>query len=150
MITFGASERGERLKAEAHALLEARREAWLWRARRALIMHLLRHGTATADDVAESIGPNPDGIDPRWRGAVPKPLVLARIIQDSGRLVKSIRPEAHARKITVWEPADRLAALAWLASHPEIDEPDGDAGSPCPVLPTSPIRPELSSQPTLF
>jgi len=37
---------------------------------------------------------------------------------------KSNRPEAHGRKIDIWSVTDRVAALDWLACHPELpDEP---------------------------
>jgi hypothetical protein len=125
-------EEGERRKDAAHALLEARREVYLWRARRALLTKLLSAGTATADDVVEMIGSVIEGIDPRWRGAVPGPLARARIVRDSGLSAKSSRPEAHGRRVTVWELADRSAALRWLIRHrnpPHSDDGDGDAGT---------------------
>jgi hypothetical protein len=127
-------QEGECCKDAAHSLLEATREVCLRRARRALLVELLADGTATADDVVEMIGSAIEGIDPRWRGAVPGPLAQAGIIRDTGRSVKSSRPEAHARKLTVWELADRDAALAWLARHPNLSDPepedgDGDAGA---------------------
>ena len=74
-------EEGESRKDAAHALLEARREVYIRRARRALLLRLLDAGTATADDVAERIGPTDNGIDPRWLGTVPGPLAIARIIR---------------------------------------------------------------------
>ncbi len=146
-------QKGERRKDAAHALLEARRHVCIRQARRALLCKLLTAGKATADDVAESIGPGIDGIDPRWRGAVPKPLALAGIINDTGLAVKSSRPEAHARRLTVWELADRAAALAWLAHNPDLPDPDpdedGDAGAPCQV-PHTPPSPLSMSHSELF
>lgn len=113
-------QEGERCKDAAHSLLEAHHDVLIRDARRALLGQLLTAGTATADDVVKAIGATLDGIDPRWRGVVPKPLVLAGIIRDTGRTAKSFRPEAHARKLTIWELADRPAALAWLAHNPEL------------------------------
>jgi hypothetical protein len=144
---------GERRKEAAHARLEARRDVYLRRARRAFLTRLLSVGTATADDVVEMIGPAIDGIDPRWRGAVPKPLALAGITRDTGQTAKSARPEAHARNVTVWELADRAAALAWLAHNPDLPDPepedgDGDVGGPRPAPPTPP--PPALSQLSLF
>ena len=51
-------QEGERRKDAAHALLEARRDIYIRRARRVLILRLLEAETATADDVAERIGPD--------------------------------------------------------------------------------------------
>ena len=145
---------GERRKEAAHSLLEACRNVFTRRARRALLTRLLIVTTATADDVVELIGPAPDGIDPRWRGAVPRPLALVGIIRDTGQAVKSSRREAHARKVTVWELADQAAALAWLAHNPDLPDPepneDGDDGAPCQVQPTSPTSPLSISQSQLF
>ena len=128
-------EEGERRKDAAHPLLEARRDVYIRRARRALLIRLLEAGTATADDVAERIGPTDPDIDPRWLGTVPGPLALARIIRRVG-YTKSARPIRHASVIAVWELADRAAALAWLARHPDLPdaEPD-DAGALCPSDP---------------
>jgi hypothetical protein len=103
-----------------------------------LLGRLLSSGTATAEDVVETVGSAIDGIDARWRGAVPKPLALARIIRDTGRSVPSSRPEAHARRLTVWELADRAAALAWLAHNPDPENGDGDGGASRPESPTPP------------
>jgi hypothetical protein len=130
-------QEGERRKDAAHSRLEAARKAYLRNARRKLLIRLLVAGTATADDVVEMIELIWGAvyrIDPRWRGAVPGPLARAGIIRDTGRSVKSSRPEAHARKLTDWELADRDAALAWLARHPNLSDPepedgDGDAGA---------------------
>lgn len=118
---------GERRKAAAHALLAARRGRLIRRARRALLSHLVTAGTGTADDVADAAGPTDPGIDPRWRGDVPGALARAGIIRDTGRTVRSCRPEAHARRLPVWELADPAAAVAWLAAHPELSEPDSAA-----------------------
>jgi hypothetical protein len=140
---------GERRKDAAHRRLEARRDRLICRARRALLTHLLNAGTATADDVADSIGPGDPDIDPRWLGTVPGPLAVAGIIRRAG-FVTSARPSRHASIISTWELADRAAALAWLARYPELPEPDepDDAGatSPTPTGPPSPssLEPALS------
>src|SRR5271166_2792995 len=86
---------GERRKDAAHYLLESRREIYIRRARRALLLRLLEAGTATADDVAERIGLSPDGIDPRFLGTVPGPLARARLIRRAG-FVSSTRPSRNA------------------------------------------------------
>jgi hypothetical protein len=116
---------GERLKNEALCLLEDYRQDYIRRARRALLERLLASGTATADHVVESLEPVPDGIDPRFRGAVPKDLVRAGIIRRSG-FIASTRPARHASIQTVWELADRAAALAWLADNPDLPDSDLD------------------------
>jgi hypothetical protein len=132
-----AGKAGEPRKDAAHPRPEAVRNAYVRNARRELLVRLIVAGTATADDVVEMIeliwgAVYP--IDPRWRGAVPGPLARAGIIRDTGLAVRSCRPEAHGRKITVWELADYAAAEAWLAQNPELPVPspdeDGDAWEP--------------------
>jgi hypothetical protein len=124
------------------------------RARRALLSRLLTAGTATADDVAELVGPTTDGIDPRYLGTVPGALARLGIIRPVS-YTKSARPSRHASIVTVWELGDRAAALAWLAHNPDLPdaEPGDDAGWPCPA-PAPPSRPAplatALSQPNLF
>jgi hypothetical protein len=133
-------------------LLEARREAYIRQARRALLWRLLEAGTATADDVAERIGPAPEGIDRRFLGTVPGPLARARIIRRAD-FVPSTRPSRHASILSVWILADRAGATAWLARNPDLPESDDDAGalSPAPPKPqnSAPLAVSLS-QATLF
>jgi len=126
-------QEGERRKDAAHSLLEARREVNIRRARRALLLQLLETGNATADEVAERIGPAPDGIDGRFLGAVPGMLARAKIIRRTG-FVASSRPSRHASFISTWVLADRAGAIAWLARNPELPEPEpDDAGAPSPT-----------------
>ena len=99
---------GERLKADAHSLLAANREAVVRRGQRALVTVLLQMGSATADDVREQVD-LPPGIGPKCFGAVPTPLARAGIIRPDG-FAKTCRPTAHARPITVWLLANREAA----------------------------------------
>jgi hypothetical protein len=108
---------GERRKADALATLAKRREAVVRRAQRALLTVLLETGSATADDVRDLVD-LPQGVDPKLFGAVPRPLGRAGIIRAAG-VVKTCRPMAHARHITIWVLADRAAAERWLATHPE-------------------------------
>jgi hypothetical protein len=141
-------DEGESRKEAAHALLEARRDILIRRARRALLIRLLEAGTATADDVADRIGPTGAGIDPRWLGTVPGPLALAGIIRRAG-YTRSARPIRHASVLSVWELADRAGALAWLARNPDLadlPEPeDAGATSPAPSGPSaSPLEVSLS------
>lgn len=112
-------EEGVSRKDAAHSRLEAHRDVLIRRARRALLLRLLEAGTATADDVAERIGPTNASVDRRWLGTVPAPLAIARIIRRVG-YTKSARPIRHASVIAVWELADRAAALAWLARNPDL------------------------------
>lgn len=119
---------GERRKADAHALLEARRNVYLNRGRRALLKALLIAGTATADDVRLAVE-LPDGIDPVCLGAVPGPLVREGIIRRAG-FAPSNRAAGHARPVTVWELIDRTAAIQWLAAHPDMDDPAPDDAGP--------------------
>jgi hypothetical protein len=68
--------------------------------------------------------------------------------------MKSVRPIRHASVISIWELADRAAALAWLARNPDLPgaEPDA-AGELCPSTPCPPSPAPLAvalSQSTLF
>ena len=134
-------QEGERRKDAAHSLLEARREVYIRRARRALLLRLLEAGTATADDVAEVSGPAPEGIDGRFLGTVPGLLARAKIIRRAG-YVASSRPSRHASILSIWRLDDRAGALAWLARNPDLPapEPGDDAGAPSPT-PSKPPSP---------
>jgi hypothetical protein len=146
-------EEGERRKDAAHLRLEAHRDVRIRRARRTLLLRLLEVGTATADDVADNIGPIDPTIDRRWLGTVPGPFIVASVIRRAG-FTKSVRPIRHASIITIWELADRAAALVWLARNPDLPEPEDGAEAPCPASPNKP--PSLTpladslSQPKLF
>jgi hypothetical protein len=140
-----SKKEGESRKDAAHALLEARRDVLIRRARRALLMRLLDAGTATADDVAERIGPTDPSIDPRWLGTVPGPLAIARIIRRAD-YTKSARPIRHASVIAVWELADRAAAIAWLARNPDLPEAEDGDGVPCLATPKPPSPAPLTLQ----
>ena len=124
---------GEYRKLDAHALLQAWREVYVLRGRRALLTAICYRGYASADDVRHAV-PLPDGINPKLFGVVPGALVRAGIIEADG-FVKSRRLQSHTRPISAWRLVDRAAALAWLATHP--DRPD-----PPPA--------EVDAEPTLF
>jgi hypothetical protein len=119
---------GERLKADALALLEARRELFVLRGRRALLQKMLDgDGTATAYDVW-ALMELPAGIDPRCLGSVPGRLGYDRIIGPDG-FVRCTRREAHARWLQRWRLIDQEKARCWLATHPDMPDPaDVDQG----------------------
>jgi hypothetical protein len=112
---------GERLKAEKLAMLEARREIFIRRGRRALLATMLAgDGRATADDARVEL---PADIDPRCFGSVPGRLAYDKIIRAAG-FVRSTRAQRHASYIQVWALADRAAAERWLADHPDLADLD--------------------------
>lgn len=78
---------------------------------------LLEHGEATIDDVRARLQ-LPAGGSPKWLGAATSGLRVAGIARHDG-YTASIRPEAHARPVSRWVLADRVAAMAWLAANPE-------------------------------
>lgn len=113
---------GERRKLGKLALLEARREIYVNRGRRALLRCLLSTPTATADDVIAAVELPPE-IDPRCLGAVPGLLARAGLIRSAG-FVKSARPQRHASYIQVWElAAPRIDAARWIVQHPDRPDP---------------------------
>jgi len=112
---------GERRKRDKLAMLEAQREVFVNRGRRALLGRLLAAGTATADDVMAAVT-LPAEIDPRCFGAVPGPLAKAGIICFV-EFVKSNRPQRHGSYIQLWALVDRDEALLWLAGHPDMPDP---------------------------
>jgi len=120
-IADTATTEGERRKLDSHAMLEARREVHVLRGRRALLQQLLNTGQATADDVRDAVE-LPSEVRPVCLGAVPGPLARAGIIRRVG-FVKTGRPDAHARPISLWELGDRDAAVRSLAAHPDRVDP---------------------------
>ena len=112
---------GEVRKRDAHALLEAHREVYVLRGRRALLTRLLAAPEATADDVRDAME-LPAEIDPVCLGVVPGALARAGIIERIG-FTASRRPGAHARLVSVWRLVDRDAAIRWLAAHPDRPDP---------------------------
>lgn len=112
---------GQRRKRRAHKLLEQHRKWVIRRARRVLLMLLIDRGQATMDDV-RGLVPLPDGINPKCFGPVPVALADAELIRSAG-MVPSRRPEAHGRKLELWELNDRAGAIDWLRANPELPEP---------------------------
>lgn len=115
----------ERLKLRAFSLLAAHRQALIRRARRALLLILLDRERATIDEVRGAV-PTPAKVDPTAFGPVPSELATLGIIAADG-YQKSARPEAHARPVQIWKLVNRAAALHWLATHPEIPEPEPES-----------------------
>jgi hypothetical protein len=118
--------------------LEARREMFVNRGRRALLVKLLAEGLATADHVRRAVT-LPKGIDPRCLGTVPGPLARAGIIRRAG-FIPSDRAERHASIQSVWELADETAARRWLATHPDFPDLDENAGAVTPLFPDTPNK----------
>ena len=100
---------GVELKRAALLRLEQHREGIITAARRVLLETLLCRGYATADDVRYVIE-TPVGENPVAFGAVPTGLVNAGIIFADG-FVRTSRPAALARPVTVWRLKDRQAVL---------------------------------------
>ncbi len=112
---------GERRRDAALAVLTATRPAVVRRLQRAAVLIALDLGVVTADDVRDVV-PIPEGINPKVNGAALNTLAELGILR--GRdYIRSRRPVAHARPLRVWHLADRLAALTWLAAHPEYPDP---------------------------
>ena len=120
---------GELVKREALALLEDHREIYIRRGRRALLGALLCSGTATADAVRDAVE-LPPGINPKLFGSVPGSLAKAGIIQQAG-FAKTCRTVGHARPVAVWALVDRVAAMRWLADHPDLPDPGDDQDALC-------------------
>ncbi len=122
---------GERRRDAALQLLRDRRAALVRRVQRAYLALLLDCGPSTTDAV-RALVPIPAGTDPRLVGAAVRALAELDLIHRAG-LSRSTRPEAHRRDLPVWAVSDRAAALAWLATHPELPDPalEGDGRQRC-------------------
>jgi hypothetical protein len=133
---------GEGRKRLALEFLESLRPVLLRRGRRALLTCLLSNGAATIDDVRHAV-PLPVEVSPKLFGAVPGPLAKGGIIKGDG-LVRSCRPEAHARPVTFWRLADRAEARRWLWLHPDLPDydPSQSPGQKWPLTVLS-VRGEL-------
>ena len=88
--------------------------------------------TATTDDATDDLSrPYADG--GLWRGAIPKRLARARLIEQAGAM-RSSRPSRHAGLLTQWHAADedgverkRAELRHWLDQNPRRPREDGDA-----------------------
>lgn len=96
------------------------RKGVVLRARRALLTVLLERGEASADDVRAAVA-LPEGVNAKVFVAVPGTLAELRLIEHVG-FAKTNRKTAHARPISIWRLLDRVAALTWLATHPDPEE----------------------------
>ena len=112
---YAGPDAGERRKLDALSTLRARHPERVHVAQVAMVRLLLERGRCTIDDVRAVLG-LADGLPARWLGAVPGELRRAGIIRRAG-FTETTRPVAHARPVSVWEPADAEAARAWLGVH---------------------------------
>lgn len=118
--TIGRGPTGEEAKQAALDGHHLRRPALIRSCQRAMLTHLMAAGTGTIESARGAVE-LPSGINPKALGSVPGTLARCGIIRRVG-FVRATRPEAHARPVTLWELADRDAASAWLATHPELPE----------------------------
>ena len=108
--------------------LEDRHASLILELRRALLRAILERGQASIDDVRDS-ALLPATANPTLLGAVPKSLTTLGIITQGG-FIKSTRPEAHGRPVSIWKIANREAALKWLEEHSSLgQQPAAAAGS---------------------
>jgi hypothetical protein len=112
---------GERRRDHALDRLRVHRAHLVRGVQRALLSYLLTHGPSTSDPIRDLVQ-LPPGIDPRLVGAAARRLAELDLICRAG-LSRSVRPEAHSRDLPVWDVTDRRAAMAWLATHPNLPEP---------------------------
>lgn len=114
---------GEASRDAALSRLRAFRPVLVRRIQRAFLRHLIDYGPDTSDTV-RAVVPIPDGIDPRVVGAAVRALSTDGNLTVAVGREKSRRPQAHARGLDVWAVKDTTAALAWLAAHPELPDPE--------------------------
>jgi hypothetical protein len=98
------------------------------RVQRTYLVLLLDRGPSTIDPV-RALVPLPTEIDPRLVGAAVRQFAALLLIHRAG-LSRSVRPQAHGRDLPMWAVADRAAAVAWIASHPELPEPAAEDLAP--------------------
>lgn len=115
--------------------LARRRAGLVLAARRALLVALLENGPATADDVRRAVL-LPPGVGAKVFGAVPGQLIRLGIIELDG-FMRTMRPEAHARRVQRWRLRDRDAALRWLREHAPPDETKAAPGAGTPAAAVS-------------
>jgi len=115
---------GERRKADAIGLLAAHRESAIRRIQRAFLDTLLRKSEATTDAVSDA---TPLEIRKNCVGAAVNHLARAKLISFVCFAV-STRPDRHACPVRVWRLGQREKVLRWLATHPELSDPDKTEG----------------------
>jgi len=115
-----STSEGERLRDEAHGHLRDRRQHLIRAGEKVLIRKIVSDGSATIDDVRAEV-PCPPGIDPRFFGAIPGPLVKFGAIRPLG-YTKTRRSVAHARMLIEWGLGDLSKALTYLTDP----EPTGE------------------------
>jgi hypothetical protein len=103
---------GQSLRDSAFGLLRIRRQQLIRQCSIAAIRHGLLNDEVTSDDV-RAVVPIPLGINPKLIGAVFNGLATAGILKRTGSR-NSVRPESHARPISVWQLVDVSAAKRWL------------------------------------
>lgn len=109
---------GEDLKDAALQRHHLRRPALIRATQRSLLTEALARGPVTIEDARDAVEV-PEGFNPKAFGSVPGTLARSGIIRRVG-YVTAQRRAAHARPVSLWELADRDAARAWLATHPEL------------------------------
>lgn len=109
---------GEARRDAALTLLRAYRSDLIHHCQAVALRVALEQGEVTADDVRGRIV-IPEGIGPKFMGAVFRELGQARILRKIG-VRNSTRPETHCRPVGIWRIADCDAALAWLAANPPL------------------------------
>ena len=103
---------GEARRDAAHAGLEEHRPEIIRQLRIAAIRISFEKDEFTSDDV-RAIVPIPEGINPKVVGAAIAALARANLFLEVGQQ-KSTRPEAHARRITVWRLVNHHEAMTRL------------------------------------
>jgi hypothetical protein len=114
----------ERLREQALRLLDDPWGALAFWVRVAMTQHAMDHVTTTTDDAAPMLlfVRDPNEVDPQWQWAIPQALVRTGILRDSGRTVRSTRPEGRSRTIQVWELDNREAAEEFIHEQNMIFE----------------------------
>lgn len=106
--------------------IERRRDCWLRRAKRCLLILLIDKGITSTDDVRELV-PVPDAVHPSIVGDVPKDFHKDGLIERVGDF-HTDRPVAHGRFLSLWRIKDIDTARQWLETHPDLPSEDGETG----------------------
>lgn len=125
-VDYGIAE-GERRKLAILEIHAARHSSRVLTAQRALLQHLLEHGTATIEDLPAELRDAGGIRRPTWLGSVSYGLRVAGLIRRV-EYIETTRAVAHRRPVSVWELTDVDAARAWLAEHSAPAAIAGDSG----------------------